>query len=124
MDAPALLVLLLKILDGLIDKGIRVVSYACDGTEVERAVQRFFLEQASGKKYIIKNPRPGCGPTIVEFGAYRGQVICMIQDSKHALKTMRNNLFSGARLLTFGNFVSIYQHIVHIAQGAETPLFS
>lgn len=48
----------------------------------------------------------------------------MIQDSKHALKTMRNNLFSGARLLTFGNYVSLYRHIVDIAQGAGTPLFS
>jgi len=125
MDAPALLVLLLKILDGLIDKGIHVISYACDGTKVERAVQTLFLEQASGKKYIIKNPRPGCSPTIVEFGAYHGQVICMIQDSKHALKTMWNNLFSGARLLTFGNFVTIYRHhCPHCTGGCDTTLQS
>lgn len=124
MDAPTLLILLKKVLDGLIDRGIRVISYACDGTGVERAVQRLFLDGTSKKQYKIENPRSGCSPTISEFGIYRGQVITMIQDSKHALKTMRNNLFSGARLLTFGNFVFLYRHIVHIAEGPGTPLFN
>ncbi|PPQ87308.1 hypothetical protein CVT25_002058 [Psilocybe cyanescens] len=73
LDAPALLVFLIKILDGLIDKGIYIVSYACDGTEVERAVQRLFLEQASGRQYTIENPCPSCGPTIIRFGVYRSQ---------------------------------------------------
>jgi hypothetical protein len=124
MDAPTLLVLLKRILDGLIDRGIQIISYACDGTEVERAVQRLFLDETAKIQYQIKNPRSGCTPTIAEFGVYRGQVITMIQDSKHALKTMRNNLFSGARLLTFGNFVFLYRHIVHIAEGPGTPLFN
>jgi hypothetical protein len=124
MDAPSLLNLLIKVLDGLIDKGICVVSYACDGTEVERAVQRLFLDCAEKRQYFIKNPHPGCSPTIIKYAVYRRQVICMVQDSKHALKTMRNNLFSGARLLTFGNFVAIYRHIDHVAQGAKTPLFN
>ena len=124
MGAPELLILLKKVLDGLINRGISVVSYACDGTEVERAVQRLFLEETSKQRYVIDNPHPGGKPTVIEFGVYRGQVICMIQDSKHALKTLRNNLFSGARLLTFGNFVSLYCHIVDITQGAGTPLFS
>jgi len=124
MDAPALLVLLKRVLDGLIDRAIRIVSYACDGTEVERAVQRLFLDMCIRQRYKIDNPRAGCDPTVAEFGIYRGQVIAMIQDSKHALKTMRNNLFSGARLLTFGNFVSHYRHIVHIAEGSGSPLFN
>ena len=126
MDAPTLLVLLKRVLDGLIDRAIRVISYACDGTEVERAVQRLFLDETvtEKKQYEIKNPRTGCSPTIAQFGIYRGQVITMIQDSKHALKTMRNNLFSGARLLTFGNSVSLYRHIVDIAEGPGTPLFN
>lgn len=124
MDAPDLFKLLKRILDGLLEKGIRVVSYASDGTVVERSVQKLLLAELSSIRYSIKNPHLGCDPTIVDFGTYRGQVICIIQDSKHALKTLRNNLFSGARLLTFGNFISIYRHIADISQGAGTPLFS
>lgn len=47
----------------------------------------------------------------------------MIQDSKHALKTFRNNLFSGARLLALGNFTAIYNHIREIATEDGTPLY-
>lgn len=39
MDAPTLLVLLMKVIDGLLDHGISIVSYACDGTVLERTVQ-------------------------------------------------------------------------------------
>ena len=124
MDAPALFILLKRVLDGLFEKGIRVVSYASDGTVVERSVQRLLLAELTPIRYSIKNPRLGCDPTVIDFGTYHGQVICIIQDSKHTLKTLRNNLFSGARLLTFGNFISTYRHIANIAQGAGTPLFS
>ena len=48
----------------------------------------------------------------------------MVQDSKHALKTLRNNLFSGAQLLVLGNYPAMYLHILHIAQGNGTPLYS
>jgi len=124
MDAETLLEPLKRVMDGLIDKGIRVISYASDGTEVERAVQRLFLDQTSKREVKIPNPRPGCGSTIIVFGFYRGQAICMIQDSKHALKTLRNNLFSGARFLVFGNFTAMYKHILEIASGSGTPLYT
>ena len=48
----------------------------------------------------------------------------MVQDSKHALKTFQNNLFFGARLLTFGNHTAIYQHILEVASGEGSPLFN
>ena len=124
MDAPTLLVLLMKVIDGLLDRGISIVSYACDGTVVERTVQRLFLEKANEYLYIVKNPRTGCADTRISFGIYRGQAICMVQDSKHALKTFQNNLFFGARLLTFGNHTAIYQHILEVASGEGSPLFN
>ena len=39
----------------------------------------------------------------------------MIQDSKHAAKTLRNNLFSGARVLTLGNHVAMYSYVHDMA---------
>jgi len=36
---------------------------------------------------------------------------------------MHNNLFSGAQLLVFGNFVAMYRHVLLVALGEGTPLF-
>lgn len=47
----------------------------------------------------------------------------MIQDSKHALKTFRNNLFSGARLLHFGNYAAFFQQVYNIAFEEGSPLY-
>jgi len=111
------------VVDGLIDRGISIVSYACDGTEVEHSVQRLFLDLTSKREVKIHNPRQGSKPIVVEFGFYRSQAICMVQDSKHALKTMRNNLFSGACFLIFGNFLAMYIHILEMAFEDGSPLY-
>jgi hypothetical protein len=47
----------------------------------------------------------------------------MIQDSKHPLKTFRNNLFSGARLLVLGSYTAIYSRIREMAFADGSPLF-
>ena len=70
LNAPTLLDLLLKILNGLLDKDISVVLYACDGTEVEQAVQKLFLERTSKHEFKIKSPRTGCGDANIVFGIY------------------------------------------------------
>lgn len=59
ISAAQLLDLHLKVLDGLLNQQIQVVSYACDGTEVERSVQRLFLNHSTNACYSIKNPLPG-----------------------------------------------------------------
>lgn len=123
ISAAQLLDLHLKVLDGLLNQQIQVVSYACDGTEVERSVQRLFLNHSTNASYSITNPLPGGPDTVVMFAVYRKQPIVMIQDSKHALKTFRNNLFSGARLLVFGNHASLYHHIREVAFEDGSPLF-
>lgn len=52
-----------------------------------------------------------------------GQPVSMIQDSKHALKTFCNNLFSGSRLLVLGNHTSSYSHIYQAAHTPGLPLY-
>ncbi|KAF7970334.1 hypothetical protein HWV62_24362 [Athelia sp. TMB] len=114
-----------KVIFGLLDRGIRVVSYACDGTESERKLQRLLLEIYADRiiRHTIKNPREGCPDTDVLIGVFRGQHIVMIQDSKHGLKTFRNNLFSGARLLTLGSYTAIYRRIEEMAYEDGSPLY-
>lgn len=52
-----------------------------------------------------------------------GQPVSLLQDSKHALKTLRNNLFSGARLLTLGNYTMLYSTIHDLAFANGSPLY-
>jgi hypothetical protein len=123
LDAEILLNLLVKIMDGLVDQGIQVVSYACDGTEVECSVQWLFIKKGQKIEHVIKNPCSGCPDTQITIVQYQGQAMCMIQDSKHALKTFWNNLFSGACLLMFGNYTAIFNRIHEMAMEDGTLLY-
>jgi hypothetical protein len=124
LDTNQLLYYHKQILFGLLDRHIKVVSYACDSTEVECSVQHLFLEVAEKTvEHVIKNPYDGSPDTKIVIGIFCGQAIVMIQDSKHGLKTFWNNLFSGAHLLTLGNYTAIYQRIEQLAFENGTPLY-
>lgn len=100
------------------------MSYCCDGTEVERSVQRLLIESADRKEaYSIQNPRAHSPDTKFTIIVIHGQRVVILQDSKHALKTSRNNLFSGARCLAFGNYVMLYQTIHQVAFEEGSPLY-
>jgi len=108
------------VIEGLKRHGINVVSYACDGTQVERNIQDALVSNAKSTISIrIPDPDPEedddhilCIPM---FGPGAGSPVVMVQDSKHALKTFRNNLFSGARALVLGNHVAMYSQVRRIA---------
>ena len=113
-----------KILFGLLACDMQVVSYACDGTETERAVQRQLIAKWADRveERVIKDPLTQSNIRI-NIPIFQKNPICMIQDSKHALKTFRNNLFSGARLLVLGNYIAMYSHIRQLAFEDNSPLF-
>ncbi len=124
MNVPTLLGYAKDILFGLIQRKIQVISYACDGTQTERSVQRLLIKEASEcRRHTIPSPRAGIPEIKIEIPVFFGQPVAMIQDSKHALKTFRNNLFSGARLLAFGNFTAFYEQIRQMAGETGTPLY-
>lgn len=124
LNAEALLIYLEKILHGLLTHNIKVTSYAADGTEVERSLQR--LLKAKGQTQLVhtvKNPQAGYADIKITIGVFDGQPISMVQDSSHGLKTDCNNLFSGARLLTFGNHVALYCRVHEGAFEEGSPLY-
>ncbi|KAH6870856.1 hypothetical protein BKA70DRAFT_1578587 [Coprinopsis sp. MPI-PUGE-AT-0042] len=126
MKGDALADLSLKVILGLIRHGINLVSYTCDGTEVERSAEKIMISKAdSSKVYRVTNPfqAEGAPDTIITVAIFNGQHVAFGQDSKHGLKTFRNNLFSGARLLSLGNFVAIYERIRALAHEAGSPLY-
>ena len=95
-----------------------VVSYAADGTGVERSVQQLLtLTAGSFHDFIIKHPgegHPNITLRIPLFGEQQ-QPIAMVQDAKHGSKTFRNNAYSGARLLILGNYPVMYSDFRRIA---------
>ena len=98
LSAEELFPSLWHIINGLLDRHIQITSYAADGSGVERGVQRL-LEQRSVKTSTtkIKHPGKGCQDILINvpfFSTYPFFTpIANLQDSKHLLKTFRNNLF-------------------------------
>ncbi|KAJ8085468.1 hypothetical protein PM082_004284 [Marasmius tenuissimus] len=124
LDATTLTSYSMEIIRGLIREGVNVVSYACDGTEVERGVQRRIISQADRVvEFTISSPCEGGKDVTVKFAIIHGQPVAVIQDSKHALKTFRNNIFSGARLLCFGNYVAVYEFVREVAHEDRSPIY-
>jgi len=110
------------VIKGLKRHGVNIISYACDGTQVERSIQDTLVFDAKNALSIrLPDPDPEEDNDYViripMFGPSGGSPVVMVQDSKHALKTFRNNLFSGARALVLGNHITMYSQVWKIAFG-------
>jgi hypothetical protein len=113
------------LLDGLMNVGLTVVSYASDGTETEQGVQRMMVTESVEDPITFSihiNSRPLLNINI-PIPVHNAQLIAMIQDAKHALKTLRNNVFSGSMLLMTGNHAIHFQQIHSLAFQKNTPLY-
>jgi len=94
---------------------VKVVSYASDGSNVEWALQRHL--QGHSTRY------EGQPDYTVRISFFDDQPIAIIQDPKHLLKTLKNNLSSGARFLTFPNSPAIYGQLIEMAFASDSPLY-
>lgn len=106
------------LLNGLLAHKVPVCNYAADGAGTERKAQ-MLLTQLARATHTLRFPHPGKSQTelcfdIPLFGDQL-QPVVMIQDSKHCGKTIRNNAFTGARLLILGNYVVHYHQFRAIA---------
>ncbi|KAJ3554974.1 hypothetical protein NM688_g2825 [Phlebia brevispora] len=124
LSADELTMLLLQILDGLALRNIHTVSYSCDGTETERAVQHSIVQMADSTfTYTIPHPSQGSPPLDITMARIHGRPLVMIQDAKHGRKTYRNNLFSGARALVMGNYIAMYSDVRDLAFCEDPSLY-
>ena len=124
LTAQQLLSLSLGLIEGLVHRKIKVVSYACDGTETERSAQKLMMQKASFRyTYRIKHPFFGYDDIVITIVTVDGQLVVMIQDSNHGLKTSRNNLHTGAKVLTLGNHVAMYLYNRIAAFEKGCPLY-
>ncbi|KAF8156928.1 hypothetical protein B0H34DRAFT_657929 [Crassisporium funariophilum] len=126
-NAEALLAMHEKLTDLLHKQGIHPVSNASDGTEVERQTQQLVAAcTPSHHIYIIPNKSLGTkGSICLRIPLYKGLYpMVNVQDSKHALKTARNQLFTGARILVMGFFPAFYAQLRELALNPAGPLFT
>ena len=117
----------LEILHGLIGQKIQVVSSASDGSATERSMQHKLAATADGtREYRIRHPKPTdpANPDITtSIPIFKGQPVIMVQDAKHAAKTARNNVTTGAKLLTLGNYIAMYSQVRKAAFAHDGPLY-
>ncbi|KAF9779588.1 hypothetical protein BJ322DRAFT_1167867 [Thelephora terrestris] len=104
----------LAVIEGLMSHGVNLVSYATDGVQVERNVQDLLASKAI-RTISYKVPDPEGTVHTISLPIFGDSPVVMVQDSKHALKTMRNNLFSGARALVLGNHLAMYSYARDLA---------
>ena len=102
---------------------IHPCSLSSDGTETEQKLQDLIVQAApSFLDYHIPNSVAGCSVHLKIPLHYRFPSI-IVQDSKHGLKTARNQIFSGARMLVLGNFPVHYAQLLDFANHPLGPLF-
>ena len=127
IPAKTLLEYQLEVIHGLIRQKIPVVSSASDGSATERSMQSKLIASADDtRSYMIKHPRPPSAASdwiITTIPLFRGQPIVMLQDSKHAAKTARNNVTTGAKFLVLGDYVAMYSQIRKPALAKNGPLY-
>jgi hypothetical protein len=116
-----------QLIDGLLDAGISVVSYSCDGSATERKVASLFLQSAHDSKSMltIPHPRPDFPPVDVVLHRFGPRLtpIVTIQDAKHAIKTARNALYSGTRTMVLGNKVVHYLQVLMLSVHPQSPIY-
>ncbi|PBK63611.1 hypothetical protein ARMSODRAFT_894015 [Armillaria solidipes] len=112
------------LMKGLIAQGLRIISNASDGAAVEQDCQhRLAAAGQENREYLIQPPTPDYSPISVPLLSLDGNIFVNIQDSKHGLKTFHNNIFTGARVVTLGNFLVYYEQIRDIAVDKSGPLY-
>jgi hypothetical protein len=90
--------------------GLHILSLGSDGAIVELQAQKNILNSPNTKRLSICNSTLNINFSCPIFESI-GPII-PVQDPKHAKKTARNAIMSGARLLIFGNSSIRYDHLL------------
>ena len=78
---------------------------------------------ASIKSWSFTHPAVNHESLVISAPIYNGNLVIMMQDSKHLKKTLQNNIFLGAWALVLGDYIVGYHHIQKIGMGGVAPNF-
>ncbi|KAK0193238.1 hypothetical protein F5146DRAFT_1133893 [Armillaria mellea] len=124
IKGPELVKHQITLMKGLITHGFQVVSNASDGAAIECDCQWCLADAGQeNQEYLIQPPTCDHPSISIPLLCLDGNVFINIQDSKHGLKTFWNNIFTGARAITLGNFLMYYEQIHNIAVNKSGPLY-
>jgi hypothetical protein len=100
---------------------LHILSLGSDGAITEFQAQQSILSTQTAKRLIIRksslNVNFSC-PILDKVGP-----IIRVQDAKHAKKTARNAVMSGARLLTFGTSSARFQHFLNLINSHDSIMY-
>ncbi|RHZ90226.1 hypothetical protein Glove_2g65 [Diversispora epigaea] len=100
---------------------ISIISIGSDGAAAEFKAQSIIMNmQTINKIEIIDstlNINFSC-PILSNIGP-----VIRIQDPKHAKKTARNIIMSGARVLTFGKYIANFEHFLNLVNSPTSVLY-
>lgn len=122
-DAAELFKIHQQVTEMLDEEEMFPISYSSDGTEVERSLQRLIIDSADSiKPWSVESTIEGCSISL-PIPLRKGHPFTTPQDSNHAKKTGRNQLFTGARILTLGSFPTFFSQLRNLASHELGPLF-
>ncbi|KAF8325537.1 uncharacterized protein EI90DRAFT_2932034 [Cantharellus anzutake] len=102
-------------------KGCRPIALACDGANTERSHQNVIIESASDtENHLIAPSHPHARLTI-KIPLLKGHPFVAVQDAKHAAKTARNQLTTGARCVSLGPDPMNYKQLLELTS-QDAPL--
>ena len=105
-------------------RDIQVISYSTDGSATERKATSDWFDKLPSTTWSIPHPLGQEQPAIsVTLRSYGSRPIVGLQGCHHFGKTIRNNLFSGARLIVFGDKTVQYSQIRSIAKASDGLIY-
>ncbi|CAB5217503.1 unnamed protein product [Rhizophagus irregularis] len=113
--------LLMNVITMSRDAGVNLVSLGSDGAPVEYNAQQLIMNSEKAETFF--EFYDNYYNVHFQMPIYRNLPIITVQDPKHAKKTARNQLHSGARLLVLGNNVILYRHLLTLAQSPDHALY-
>ncbi|CAG8600633.1 21664_t:CDS:2 [Gigaspora rosea] len=101
--------------------GLHILSLESNGAITKFQAQQSISKIQTNEKLIVKEPDLNINFSCSIFDNI-GPVI-RIQDPKHAKKTARNAIMSGARLLTYSNSSAQYDHLLQLINQQDSVMF-
>ncbi|EXX78932.1 hypothetical protein RirG_010490 [Rhizophagus irregularis DAOM 197198w] len=101
--------------------GIHILSIGSDGAITEFQAQQSIIDIQTSKRLFIREPSLNIHFSCPVFDNV-GPIV-RVQDPKHAKKTARNAIISGARLLTFGTSSVRYDHFLTLINQHDSIMY-
>ena len=101
--------------------GLHILSLGSNGAITEYQAQQSIIDIQTNERLTVMEPQLNINFSCPIFNCI-GPVI-RVQDPKHAKKTARNAIMSGARLLTFGNSSAWFDHFLQLINQHNSMMY-